>query len=155
MAKAPQAPTAQTPSRATASHRPARVTRDGSETDGGAPSDEAKVVLTREDFRRIGETLNGSHWQSDVARDIGCSKSQITRYLDTSGNPRTSRVLTVQIAEQLQHVIVQRIGELVDLFNIEGMPHANTTAARMTIDEIKEALERVPGREPPRHRPPA
>lgn len=149
MAKAAEAKT-KTPSRAAAGARPARVPRDAGPVDSGPAAEETPVVLTQEGFRQIGETLNGTHWQSDVARDLGCSKSQITRYLDTTGNPKTSRALSPIIADQLQYVVAERISELADLFNIEGMPHAGTAEALASIAEIKAALERVPGRIPRR-----
>jgi hypothetical protein len=140
-----------TPSRVAAGARPARVARDGGAPDSGAPAEEAKVVLSQEGFRQIGETLNGTHWQSDVARDLGCSKSQITRYLDTSGNPKTSRALNPLIADQLQYVIGERILELVALFHVEGMPFAGQPEAEAAVDAITKAIDKVPGRRPPRH----
>lgn len=120
------------PSRATASARPA--------------GDNKPTALSQELFRQIGETLNGTHWQSDVARNLGISKSQVTRYLDTSGNPRTSRTLTPMITDQLHHIIVNRIGELTALLSLPGMPYAGDAKVAEVVRTIAKALQAVPAR---------
>jgi hypothetical protein len=114
------------------------------------PTETAPIILALEDFRKVGEVLNGTHWQSDVSRALGISKSQVTRYLDSSGNPGTSRPLTPLIAAQLQFVITERIRDLAALFQLAGMPHAGDAQAEAAIDMIQQALDLVPGKRPPR-----
>lgn len=103
-------------------------------------------VLTPEDFREIGATLNGGHWQSDIAKAIGCSKSQITRYLN---NERTMSPL---VARQLQFLIVERMMALAHVMGLPGMPHAGSDRLAQAQSEIAAALADLPGQEPPRDR---
>lgn len=126
------------------------VAGDAGASGGGPTAPEAPRVLTQEGFRRIGETLNGTHWQSDVAREIGISKSQITRYLDTSGNPRTSRPIPPSMGPELQHIINGRILELAELIDLPGMPWAGTDQAVTAKALLADATRLVEGKPPAR-----
>ena len=106
----------------------------------------APTILTAADFRRIGHTLNGDHWQADIAKQIGCSKSQVTRYLNES------RVLNPLVARHLQYVVVERIMALAALMDLPGMPYAGTPMVSQAESEIIAALAGLPGQEPPRDR---
>lgn len=110
----------------------------------GAEGSRAASILTTDDFRRIGRACNGVHWQADVASEIGVSRSQITRYLNGD------RIMSPLTARHLQFVIVEHITALAHLFEVSGMPHAGTEAAKTARDAILGALKRVPGQEPPR-----
>lgn len=101
-------------------------------------------ILSPEDFRRIGSTLNGDHWQADIAKAIGCSKSQVTRYLNQS------RDLNPMVARHLQFIICDRIAALTRLMDLHGMPYAGTAQAREVQTAIDKALEPLPGQQPPR-----
>lgn len=123
---------------------PARATRDRSP----APTAVAPAlsILTPEDFRTIGSTLNGDHWQADIASLIGCSKSQVTRYLNRS------RALSPLISRQLQFVIIERIGQLVNLLDLPGMPDAGSPEVTEARLALVDALAPLYGQEPPRDR---
>lgn len=101
-------------------------------------------VLSPEDFRRIGSTLNGDHWQADIAKAIGCSKSQVTRYLNKT------RVLNPVVARHLQFVIAERIVALAQLMDLHGMPYAGLSQVDDAVAAITLALEPLPGQPPPR-----
>ena len=104
------------------------------------------AVLTPEAFRQIGETLNGQHWQSDIAKAIGCSKSQVTRYL------KNERTLNTLVSRHLQFLVVERIMALAALMDLPGMPYAGSQDASKAQSEIIAALADLPGKEPPRDR---
>lgn len=101
-------------------------------------------ILSPDDFRRIGSTLNGDHWQADIAKAIGCSKSQVTRYLNQS------RDLNPMVARHLQFIINERIVALTRLMGLHGMPHAGTPEAHQALQAIAAALDPLPGQQPPR-----
>lgn len=101
-------------------------------------------ILSPTDFRRIGSTLNGDHWQADIAKAIGCSKSQVTRYLNQS------RDLNPMVARHLQFIICDRIAALTRLMDLHGMPYAGTRQVREAQTAIDKALEPLPGQQPPR-----
>lgn len=103
-------------------------------------------VLTPENFRTIGSTLNGDHWQADIAKQIGCSKSQITRYLNKS------RDLNSLSSRHLQFVIIERISQLTKLLDLPGMPYAGSQEVKEAARTISTALAPLPGQEPPRER---
>lgn len=111
------------------------------ETSGLAPR-----VLTPEDFRLIGTTLNGKHWQADIAQLIGVSRSQITRYL------KSERDINSLTPYHLQYVIVERIQQLAALLSLPAMPHSQTAEGQAAIQQIMRATAQVPGKEPPRNR---
>ena len=102
------------------------------------------AILSPEDFRLIGSTLNGDHWQADIAKAIGCSKSQVTRYLNKT------RDLNPMVARHLQFVVSERIKALSRLMDLHGMPYAGTAQAREAAETIAEALDPLPGQQPPR-----
>lgn len=104
----------------------------------------ATPILSPEDFRLIGSTLNGDHWQADIAKAIGCSKSQVTRYLNKS------RDLNPMVARNLQFIINDRIVALTRLMDLHGMPHAGSPEVSAALDMITDALAAVPGQQPPR-----
>lgn len=103
---------------------------------GGGPGEEAAsgpVLLTPDQVRQIGETIGGrTHWQADLARTLGCSKSQITRYLN--GSRDTNTVL----AADLETLILKQITELTSLLTIPGLPGAER--AKAIQDDINGAL---------------
>lgn len=101
-------------------------------------------VLTPDDLRHIGKTLNGAHWQADIASLIGCSKSQVTRFLNGQ------RQLNTLMSHHLQYVIVERINQLIDLLEVDGMPYAGTQEAQEAALKVRAAIAAVPGMEPPR-----
>lgn len=113
---------------------------------GIAESADAESILTPDDLRIIGSTLNGTNWQADVAALIGCSRSQVTRYL------KRSRVMHNLIARHLQYVIIERILQLVELLDMKGMPYAGQERLQQAISEVVAALAPFPGQEPPRDR---
>ena len=107
-------------------------------------------VISPDDFKLIGRTLNGVHWQADVAYQIGCSKSQVTRYLKKSPDPRQHRELDPLISKHLQYLINERIEQLASLMALPGMPYSGTDLAEEVYQTIVQALEKVPGKYPPR-----
>lgn len=123
---------------------PARAARDRGPSP--TPVAPAWAVLTPEDFRTIGSTLNGDHWQADIAKLIGCSKSQITRYLNKS------RDLNPLISRHLQFVIIERIGQLLKLLDLPGMPYAGSQEVKDAQRALADALAPLSGQEPPRER---
>jgi len=102
-------------------------------------------ILTREGLRKIGSTLNGARWQADIAALLGYSKSQITRFLNGQ------RDLNALLGPQLQFVICERMHQLAELMNVEGMPYANSSEVAEFIAKIEELTKKLPGTEPPRH----
>jgi hypothetical protein len=103
------------------------------------------AVLTPETFRTVGSTLNGKHWQADIGQLIGISRSQVTRYL------KREREMNALVPKHLQYVVVERINQLIEVMALPGMPYANDPALKEVMDEIRAAIARVPGQEPPRN----
>lgn len=124
--------------------------RAGEKRMGGAAKSAVRAdlppVLTKENLRVIGRTLNGAHWQADIASLIGLSKSQVTRFLNGQ------RELNPLISQHLQYVVVERIIQLAQLLHVEGMPYAGSRTAEDVILAIEAAVDKVPGQEPPRER---
>lgn len=126
----------------TASGR-AREARAGS---AGQDAGASKEVLTKESLRKIGEGLNGRHWQTDIASRLGDSKSQMSRYL------KGDRQLSPLLPRHLQFILNQRIEEIAALLNTPGMPYAGTPEAQEVEETIRAALDKIPGSRPPRKR---
>jgi hypothetical protein len=152
MAQAAQATKAAKPGAADAAPRAVGAARAPSAGSAGQPPAGTNLppVLTPEDFARIGQTLNGKHWQADIAALIGCSKSQVTRYLKKSPDPRNHRDLNPLTAKHLQFVIVERIRDLVQCLNVPGMPYAGSAETLVAVGEIDRVLTPIAGQEPPR-----
>lgn len=83
----------------------------------------------------IGETLNGTHWQADIAKLLGCSKSQVTRYLNKS------RGLTPLVAHQMRDIIAERIADLALMLRVQGMPAAAEPETDAAVKAIRRAAE--------------
>lgn len=83
----------------------------------------------------IGETLNGTHWQADIAKLLGCSKSQVTRYLNKS------RGLTPLVAHQMRDIIAERIADLALMLRVEGMPASADPETDAAVKAIRRAAE--------------
>lgn len=101
-------------------------------------------VLSRLDFRVIGYTLNGEHWQADVAKLTGISRSQVTRYLNGE------REMSPMTGQHMQFVVVERIAALAKVMDRPGMPYAGSPELQEAIQTILTAVGTVPGKEPPR-----
>jgi len=148
MAEALEKENAAAPASATSAHRAAGAA--GAARGGGAEQLSSRTnlptVLTAEDFRQIGRVLNGEHWQADVASQIACSKSQITRYLNGT------RDLTPLTGKHLQYVLVERVTALLGAMGTLGMPYHGSQALVDATKIIEEALATLPGQEPPRAR---
>lgn len=110
------------------------------------PVSASPALLSPDDLRLIGRTLNGEHWQADLAGLVGCSKSQITRYLNGQ------RTMDALLARHIQYVIVERIQQLSSLLTVPGLPYAGSQTAQDAIAAIQSAMDTVPGQEPPRAR---
>jgi hypothetical protein len=130
----------------TAAVDPGRAGATGFGGSGDAKLATEAPLLTKEDLRLVGQTLNGKHWQTDIATLIGCSKSQITRYLNGE------RDLNPLVSRHLQYVLVERVQQIVGLLNVAGMPYAGSPVAQEVIEAVNRALVAVPGAEPPRGR---
>lgn len=102
------------------------------------------AVLTPTQFRKIGSTLNGKHWQADIGQLIGISRSQVTRYL------KAEREMNALVPKHLQFVVVERIAQLAALLDLPGMPYAGSERIQGVISRINAEIATVPGQEPPR-----
>lgn len=98
----------------TAPDRAAREAHGGGE--GHQAAAEA-ILLSAEDLRTIGEACGGkAHWQADMARDIGYSKSNMTRYLNES------RPTNPMLARLLRRVMLTRLKVITGLLSTAGLP---------------------------------
>jgi hypothetical protein len=78
-------------------------------------------ILSPEDVRQIGETIGSStYWQADVAKEVGYSKSMMTRFLNGS------RWATDLLALEFRRVIVERLAAMIEILGRPGMPDANS-----------------------------
>lgn len=103
-------------------------------------------VLSKEHFRHVGRTLNGEHWQADIAKLTGVSRSQVTRFLNGE------REINALLSRHMQFVVAERIVQLADAMDTPGMPYAGSQELAQAIKAIKTAVGSVPGQEPPRTR---
>lgn len=99
-------------------------------------------ALTPDSLRIIGESLYGKHWQSEIATRIACSKSQVTRYLNQS------RGMSSVVASHLQHVIVSKLVDMVDLMDKTGMPHAGSAEVAELRVQVARITGAIPGKAP-------
>lgn len=110
---------------------------------GGAvdPNTSEPILLSPDAVRLIGSTLGGeAHWQADLARRIGYSKSNITRYLNGS------RPTNPLLAQQMRKVILERIGALANLLNTPGLPAADDIATKTGQTLIRQGLATMQGK---------
>jgi hypothetical protein len=109
---------------------------EGAAAPGGAEDAVAAqpAVLSADDFRFIGYTLNGMHWQADVSREIAMSKSQITRYLNGT------RDIPPSLGIQMKEVILKRVLELTALLTLPGIPGGGTQDMKIVRDQITSAV---------------
>jgi hypothetical protein len=151
MAQASTAVKTTKPAAAPAGAMPTRLARSESPGSLGRVPTGTGVprVLSPEVFEEIGHALNGRHWQADVAALIGCSKSQVTRYLKKSEDPKNHRDLSPVVAAHLQYVIAERIRLLAEMMTRPGMPYADTPDVVQARETIEAVVGKLPGREPP------
>lgn len=97
---------------------------------------EPEVLLSPSSMRRIGSTIGGeSNWQADVGRQVGYSKSTMTRYLNGTRN------ITVFLARGLRKLIEHKIDQLSTLLAMEGMPFAGSPETLEAQALIAEAIQ--------------
>jgi hypothetical protein len=104
------------------------------------------AVLTPAQFRKIGSTLNGKHWQADIGQLIGISRSQVTRYL------KAEREMNALVPKHLQFVVVERIAQLAALLDLPGMPYAGSERIKGVISQDQRRDRHGPRPGAPAHR---
>jgi len=92
-------------------------------------------MMNPDDLRKIGRALGGTHWQADVARDISMSKSQITRYLDTSRTP------DMLFTSSLRGVMIDKISTIASHLTTAGLPQNKSARTKEALALIKEAVK--------------
>lgn len=93
------------------------------------------TLLTKEAFLAIGEALGGrTHWQASLARDVGVSKSQVTRLLN---GERTS---STDLADSLKDLLVNNVEELGALLTTPGLPDFDSDATIQAQALIRAAI---------------
>ncbi|AFU86629.1 HTH DNA binding protein [Caulobacter phage CcrRogue] len=81
---------------------------------------QAAQLLSPEAIGQIGEALGGrTHWQASIARRVGVSKSQITRYLNGDRTPNTA------LGDSYLELMLDNLAELSDLLSTPGLPQAD------------------------------
>lgn len=99
-------------------------------------------VLSAEDLRVIGATIGGTpHWQADIARIVGYSKSNMTRYLN--GSRKTNPLL----GRQIRKLMLTKIAALTRLLATPGLPGSDdpdTVAAQAMITKALKLLDHKP-----------
>lgn len=91
--------------------------------------------LSKDDVFKIGKTIGGSkHWQADLGRQVGYSKSMITRFLNGT------RPTTPLLARGLKRVIIGKLAELSKLLILVGLPRADDPETVRAQALITEAL---------------
>ncbi|AFO71687.1 hypothetical protein Ccr2_gp145 [Caulobacter phage Ccr2] len=110
----------------------------GSAQPGGAEgaTSTGAVLLSKEAIGQIGEALGGrTHWQASIARRVGVSKSQITRYLNGDRTPNTA------LGDIFMDLIVGNIEELSDLLSTPGLPEAEGAVVAEAQRHIQQAVQ--------------
>jgi hypothetical protein len=100
---------------------------------------ESFPALTPDRLKEIGEALNGRHWQSDMAREAGVTKGQITRLLMPVGH-KGRRTPTTSFAATIDRVIVDKIEDVARLIGHPGSPIRNEDyreAKRKIMEGVK------------------
>ncbi|AXQ68345.1 HTH DNA binding protein [Caulobacter phage CcrBL10] len=93
------------------------------------------MLLSPEAIGQIGEALGGrTHWQASIARRVGVSKSQITRYLNGDRTPNTA------LGDSYLELMVDNIEELSELLATPGLPQADSPEVSEARRHIEQAV---------------
>jgi transcriptional regulator with XRE-family HTH domain len=99
------------------------------------PRQKNERIIDNETIGIIGKTLSGTHWQSEIARDLSYSKSFITRA------SRGARSPDVKFLEGLRGLMIDKVDELGKLFNSDGLPFDDTPQTKQAQKLIAEAVK--------------
>lgn len=121
----------------------AKTTRTaGAAQPGGAGGAKAlgPELLSKEAVAALGEAIGGrTHWQSDLARRCGVSKSQVTRYIN--GERPTNTIL----AHDLKGLVLDKIETLGELLSTPGLPEADAPEVAQAQEMIRDAIALLRG----------
>jgi transcriptional regulator with XRE-family HTH domain len=99
------------------------------------PRQKNERIIDNETIIAIGRTLSGTHWQSELARDLSCSKSFITRAANGSRSPDE------KFLEDLRLLMIGKVDDLGKLFNADGLPFDDTPQTKQAQKLIAEAVK--------------
>lgn len=94
-----------------------------------------EIIVQSRDIQKIGKAIGGIHWQADLARQIGCSKSFLTRAVDGTRAPDEDFLLRFRAA------MADRITEIAPLFETEGLPLADDPETKKVTKKLQEVVE--------------
>jgi hypothetical protein len=93
--------------------------------------------LSPDSVRRIGKVVGGTHWQADMARELACSKSMITKVLNGS------RVSDSILSEGIRGVMIRKIEKLNELLSLPDLPYGTDATTEIAQARIREAIARL------------
>lgn len=85
-------------------------------------------------LEKIGQALGGRHWQSDMARESGKSKSQITRFLNKERTP------TVAFGLALNRILVDKIEDVTGFIQYKGAPNVDASNVAAGIKALRKGI---------------
>lgn len=103
----------------------------------------------------FGSVLFGTHWQADLGRAIGLSRSQISRImknldpklhlLSQEKQARAVRTMPVNFSISLKEVVLKKILDLAALLDTPGMPYHDTPEMEEAQKHILKAAKLLRG----------
>ena len=83
----------------------------------------------------FGQALFGKQWQADLSRELGISKSLLSRAL------RDQREPPPRLAHKVKEVVLTRVCDAFTLLDNEGMPYAGTSRMAEAQDLMTKAID--------------
>ena len=99
------------------------------------PRQKNERIIDNETIGLIGKTLCGTHWQSEIARDLQYSKSFITRASNGTRSPDE------KFLEGVRGLMIDKVDELGKLFNTDGLPFDDTPDTKQAQKLIAAAIK--------------
>ena len=102
------------------------------------PRQKNEELIDPTDLKLLGRAWGGTHWQSDLAREIKCSKSFLTRATLPS-DETGSRSADEDVLLRVRGAMISRVESIADKLDTEGLPYADDAKTARAMKMIKDA----------------
>jgi len=107
------------------------------------PRNKNEQIIDSDAIGVIGKTLSGTHWQSEIARDLGYSKSFITRASNGARSPDH------KFLDGLRDLMIDKVENIGKLLDTDGLPHADKRPTKEAQKLIAQAVKLLRKQKPP------